>query len=308
MNSAAKIHQTPDTHHYNYTQKLRILFVTNIDGVGGGAAFSVSALMLDLKKRYNADITFLTKRESFFTNLCRKNGIEVIIANYYPWAIPGNSWLHKLKLAAIKFLNHLLCAKHNIFSILKGRHFDIVHTNSSITEYGDLIAQHLSIPHVQHIRESGCWYYYYPDDYVRTVYSRSAANIVISQSNYDLYVTQRKLCRPDNTRIIHNGVEIPPPYRKRTPDPEHIHFCMTGFFHAGKNQLMAVKACDKLKALTQNFTVHFLGDERNNYGQKVQHFVSSHGLDKYIEFHGMCWNVAEILKDMDVGQIGRAHV
>ena len=299
MNSEDKFSQTAN--RYQYPQKLRILYVTNSDGIGGGAAFAVYALMLDLKKRYNVEPTLLAKSESVFTDLCRKNGIEVIVQSYYPWISEEFSWLHKLKLAAKKLLNRVLFVKQKMFRLLHGRHFDIVHTNSSITEYGDIIAQHLSIPHVQHIRESGWWYYSYPENYVRTVYARAAANIVISQSNYDVYVNQRKLCKPDNTRLIYNGIQISAPYSKHTPDPEHIHFCMTGNFQLGKNQLIAVKACEKLKALTQNFTIHFVGEQHNLYGQEVKRFVSSHGLGEYIKFHGMRWNVGEILKNMDVG-------
>ena len=291
--------QTADSH--NYSRKLRVLYVTNMDGTGGGAAHAVCALMLDIKKRYNVEPTFLAKRETEFTELCRKNGIEVLVQNYYSWAGSGDTWLNRLKLAVKKLFNTIMCVRRKMLRLTKDKHFDIIHTNSSVTEYGDIIAQHYAIPHVQHIRESGYWRYNCSEDYVRTVYARAAVNIVISKSNYDVYVNQRRLCPPENTRIIYNGVKVPEAYVKRAPDSEHIHFCMTGSLIPTKNQMMAVKAAEKLKASTDNFTLHLIGESRSSYQGQLKRFVHSHGLDDCVKFWGHRSDVGEILKDMDVG-------
>ena len=291
--------QTADSHEHS--QKLRVLYVTNMDGTGGGASFSLCALMLDLKKRYNVEPVFFTRYDSEFTDLCRKNGIEVITQNYYAWA-GENNLKSRIKLTAKKFLNRLLFVKRRILKRLDGRHFDIIHTNSSVTDMGDFISQHYSIPHVWHIRESGCFVYHYPEEYVRTLHARAAANIMISHANYDFYVNQRKICPPENTRVIYNGVKEPAEYEKRAPNPQHIHFCMTGAaWNSSKNQMMAVKACEKLKSLTSSFTLHLVGSSDNSYGENIKRFVHAHGLDDYVKFWGYHSGVDEILKDMDVG-------
>ena len=255
--------------------------------------------MLDLKARCNVEPVFLSKQESDFSELCRKNGIEVIVQKYYEWSSTSNALIPSIK-GKIKDIINKLCFHRKVLSLLKDRYFDIIHTNSSITNMGDIIAQHLHVPHVWHLRESG-YYYYYSDQYVRSGHQRAAANIVISQSNYDVYVNQRKLCSPDNTRIIYDGLEISSPYEKRKPNPEHINFCMTGNFHPIKNQLMAARACGKLKALTGKFTLHFIGDERNEYTLQVKDFVRSHGLEDCVKFWGYRQDIGEILRDMDVG-------
>ena len=287
--------QTPDC-----PPKLRVLYVTNYDGIMGGAAFAVCRLMLDMKKRYNVEPVLLTKKESYFSQLCRQNGIELIVQHYYAWSTEKNTFAEKVKGSIKKFLN-MIYFRRKVLSRIKGQHFDIIHTNSSITDMGDTIAHKDSVPHVWHLRESGYYYYYYPDEYVRHKHARAAQNIVISRSNYDVYVNEHKLCSPANTRIIYDGVEISAPYEKRTPSPEHINFCMTGNFHHVKNQLMAVKACEKLKALTSSFTLHLIGKDTGDYAGNVKEFVRSHGLEDCVKIWGYRSDVGEILRDMDIG-------
>ena len=265
----------------------------------GGAAFAVCSLMLDMKRRYNLEPVLLTKKDSEFSQLCRQNGIEVIVQHYYAWTSGGNKLVHKLKNNIKKFLN-MIYFRRKVFSCLQGQHFDIIHTNSSITDMGDTIAQKYSIPHVWHLRESG-YYYAYPDEYVMAKHAHANANIVISGSNYDVYVNQRKLCNPANTRIIYDGVDISAPYEKRTPSHEHINFCMSGNFNPIKNQMMAVKACEKFRALTDSFTLHLIGTDTNNYAKSVKDFVRTHGLEDCVKFWGYRSDIGERLHDMDVG-------
>ena len=254
-----------------------------------------------MKERYNVEPVLLAKQESKFSRLCRKNGIEVIVQRYYSWSNSRNTFINRLKGYVKNFLNAIYF-RRKVLSLFENEHFDIIHTNSSITDMGDTIANHYHIPHVWHLREYG-YYYSYPEDNVRAKHARTTMNVVISQFSYDIYTSQNKLCSPQNTKVIYDGINISAPFTKRPPSHKHIHFCMTGNFDFIKNQMMAAKACEKLRALTPNFTLHFVGKDTKGYARSVKNFVRSHGLEDCVKFWGERSDVGEILRDMDVGLI-----
>ena len=292
--------RTANSEQPNHFPKLRVLYVTSNDGCGGGAAFAVCELMLDMKKRHpDIEPVILVKKESYFSELCRQNNIQVIQQTYFSWTIGGSAIRRFFGGLAKRFLNAVYC-RPKVISKIINEHFDLIHTNSSVTNMGDIISQKLNLPHIWHFRESG-YYYYYSDAYVREKHLRANAVVVISQSNYDTYVKKRKLCIPDNTRIIYDGLKISAPYVKRSPDINNINFCITGGICYNKNQIMIIKACGKLKALTNKFTLNIIGSGKSSYANTLKRLVHSLGLDEKVKFWGYRLDINDILHNMDVG-------
>ena len=259
--------------------------------------------MLDMKERYDVVPSVLVPSEGELADRCRENGIEVFCSKFY-WRSYNNSFKVMLKGAAKQVLNRIKYFPE-IFSLLKDKHFDIVHTNSSVIDTGIAIAQHFSVPHVWHIREYGIddynLYYVCPKSYVRAQYAKSDRVIAISRSIYDTYINERGLCSAQNTVCVPNGLKVSEAYSKTYLHDGRVNFCITGLIIPEKNQLLAVNACAKLKAVTDNFTLHIIGRGSDDYIDSLKRTVSSLGLDGHVKFWGFRYDVNDVLKDMDVG-------
>ena len=260
-----------------------------------------------MKERYNADISVLTKSEGTLTQKCRENGIRVFIVKHYP-CIAGKGVRQKLKGYIKLLINAMLhYGKFLHFITDSGIHFDLIHTNTHASDIGYFIAKHLSIPHVVHLREHGMrdngLDYVLPDTIMRSKFMDTSFAIAISQSIYNHYVNERKLCASDKTRIIYNGISIIEPYDKIHCSDQRLNFCITGRIFAGKNQSMAVRACMKLKTLTNKFMLHIIGNDDNGYAEELKQLMHSEELEDNVKFWGFRDNikVKELLRTMDVG-------
>ena len=289
---------SPQSSVLSNNSALKVLYVTHYNSLGGGANLSLFGLMLDLRRRYGVIPSVLIPGEGELADRCRENGIEVFCSKFYGWLSEN-----RIKGVIKQFLNRIYLFR-KVLSILMKHKFDIVHTNSSVTEMGNIIAQKFHIPHIWHLREYGEYdydlHYSLPFSYVHSRYSLADAVIAISQSIRKNFVDERRLCPPEKTRIIYNGIRIPQPYIKRRSS-DRINFCISGVFFRGKNQLMAIKACQILKKSTDKFMLHLIGDNNNSYAEDLKRLIASSGLEGNVKFWGFRRDAVEILRDMDVG-------
>ena len=271
--------------------------------------------MLDMRERYNISPAVLIPNNDDnggeLADKCRENNIQFFIAKFGWWVggQPRKSFTRTIKQAVKyyprKIRNYFRLSR--LMQRLTASKFDLIHTNSSVIEYGDIIAQKLKLPHLWHLREYGIddygLHYIKPYSYVRETYSRANAIIAISKSLYDSYVNERKLCSPDNTRIIYNGIRVPDSYEKKYLYDDRVNFCIVGGIGKGKNQIMAINACIKLKSLTDKFMLNIIGSCNEQYLNELQEIIRTNDLDNYVKFWGRqdYENVNQILRNMDVG-------
>ncbi len=284
-------------------KRKRILYVPG-GGFWGGASLAAAELIIDLKKRYDIDPVVLVSDNTSLQQLCAENGVEFIHSvKHWPQTHRG-LWIKGI----VKRFFNAAYNHRKVLHDLKGQHFDLVHSNSSFTHTGDIIAKHFNIPHVWHIRESLIDHsgslYSFSGKYVRSRYDASAANITISRAVYENIVNVYKYCSPRNTRMIYDGMSPTPPYEKIYSQDGRVNFVMSGWINAPKNQLMAVKALQILKTHTDKFTLHILGHVHpkfEKYAQDLKALIHSSGLDDHVKFWGWRDDLREILKAMDVG-------
>lgn len=287
----------------SYAQKLRVLYVTHYSGLYG-ANLSLYYMMLDARQRHNIQpAVFVPSNSGEFIELCSKQGIEVFHSRFYQW-VYSEGIKNKFK-AVVKCILNKIYFQQKIFAILKSQHFDLIHTNASPINLGSIIAQRFNIPHVWHIREYGFDDYFLryvlPLSLVRAAYARASAVITISHSLYNYCVNKIKLCPAYNTVCITNGLIISNEYAKTYSRNGQVNFCIIGLIHPPKNQLIAVKACAKLKATTEKFMLHIIGSGETENIDELKHAVNSLGLNEHVKFWGFRNDVNEILRTMDVG-------
>ena len=291
---------------------LRVLFISHSPDIerGGGASISLYDLILDLKQRYNVIPSVLVFREGELSRKCREHNIEVLVMKYWWWTTAPFSvkFRDKVKRLIKRVPQKIRYCLRNIYScfkmkrLLRGRKFDIIHTNTCVIDIGSKIAEFLNVPHVWHLREYGMAFA--PSDfYVRREIHKAAAVITVSKAVYDYYVNEKRFSPADKTRIIYVGVKIPEAYEKKFNSGEKVNFCMTCMLLSNKNQLMAVRACARLKALTDDFTLHIIGAGGGSYLEELKREVKINNLEEHVKFLGMRYDIDEILKTMDVGLI-----
>ena len=284
----------------------RILYVTPWDIIGG-ASNSLYYLMLDMKRRHKdiEPVMLNMNHGGEMTRQCALNGIEYFTAKGDIWRVKGRGLTRRLIQHTKNIIKNILYHR-KISDFIKHSHFDLVHSNTSSPLLGHEIAKRLGIPHVWHLRDYGIddfnLHYIFPDEYVRRVFAESEAIITISRSVNEYYVNEMKLCQADKTRIIYNGVMIPETYSKKYLNEGCVNFCMTGKIVTGKNQIMAVYACEKLLMKTNKFMLHIIGQASDTrYADRIRHMIKSAGLDEHVKLWGFRTDVNDILRDMDIG-------
>ena len=272
---------------------------------------AVYDLMLFMRQRHNIEPVVLVKsKNSALTQACREQGIQLISGWTISGRISGRSFLKRLGVAAKNLVKFILL-KTKIIPELRRQHaaapFDLVHSNTASEFTGWYIARCLGIPHVWHFRDHGFGIDYdlhfaFPDSIVRSACAQTAAVVTVSRSIYELYVNKMKLCRPENTRVIHNGVKISQDFTKPRHSDGIVHFCIVGKVADLKNQMMAVRACAELMRTTDKFTLHIIGNvTQEEYYDELVRVIHAEGLDEHVKFWGWRDDVAELLKTMDVG-------
>jgi glycosyltransferase involved in cell wall biosynthesis len=256
-----------------------------------------------MREKYNVNPILLVNEEGPLVDECRNKKINVIVTPFYRWLTIGNSPLAQLKNMGKIFLNIFKYRK--ALAKVKDMPIDIIHTNSTITDIGAYLSKKLYKPHVWHLREYGIddynMYYMLPDFMVMKKYNRAAAVVAISNSIFNTYVNERKLCTAENTRVIYNGIQIPESYRKTEYiEREKIHFCILGFVSETKGHSMAIESC-KLLEKADNYVLNVIGDGDVAYIQQLKEKVREYGLTENVRFWGYRSDVTDILKMMDVG-------
>lgn len=133
---------------------MKILYVVH-DNKRGGAAISFLEMITEIRKR-NEVFVITPHKNGFIPEQLDILNIKHINAHYYAWLVGG---FHSKIGRIIKQAVYYLAVKYNFFEAtriaakLKKERYDLVHTNSSVTNFGGVLANKLKVPHIWHIRE-----------------------------------------------------------------------------------------------------------------------------------------------------------
>lgn len=218
---------------------MRILFLTHYMGLYGA-----NRSMIDLIRRLRemgCTCTVAIPNHGEIEEVLKSEGIPCIVAGFTMW--------RREKVSFKEHFSPLINRFKGVRRIVRacGREYDIIHTNSSITDAGQYLAEYLHIPHVWHLREYGKWDYpkrfSLPMPYVRHVMRRADALVCISESIKKYY--HAEICPKANFRMIYNGIE-PVPTQRRPRADGCVRFCCTGVITPGKGQLDILRAGRRL--------------------------------------------------------------
>ena len=132
---------------------VNVLYICHAPDNLGGA--SLSLLNLIKSVRDNVNCLVVLGKEGVVSRFFRENGIECIIADF-PCNIRNRNYIFHAMTFPLKLLIYFVKIRLAVLKVekaLQGREIDIVHSNSSVFVFGDVLAKKLDAKHIWHFRE-----------------------------------------------------------------------------------------------------------------------------------------------------------
>lgn len=286
-------------------KKLNLLYVAHERKLGG-ASLSLLALIKEMKK-HNHCITVIvpTKNCPVAQKLKELNIPTVPI--FMPWWQMPSYWSVLIKLCFRIF--YYLEEIEVWYALLKLRKvkIDIVHSNSSVIDYGARIAYYRKCKHVWHIREFGDADYQL--EYLRGMnrtwnYINHHADSIIFISKalmqyFHLVVDTNK------SIVVYNGVGKEYFIEREYCKKDEVIFLISGNLNRNKRQLLVLQAAEELlRRGEENFAVFIAGtstsmSESKKYEDELAQYIKEN-LRKQAMMLGRIDNMNEIRNRADV--------
>lgn len=221
---------------------MNILYVLNSTYALGGATKSFLTLIEAVCRQGHTPIVVAPDADGV-TKMLQATGVEVIVVNYRNNTYPDlrhtkDALLFFPRLAARRWLIHK--AVNAVYEQVKDRHIALVHTNVSVVDVGEKVAQRLAVPHIYHIREyadADFNFHYYPSS--RAFHRRLAAQ-------HTLCITRaiqqyHHLAVNPLSQVVYNGIN-PPSQKAEGEVPQAPYFIYAGRVEQTKGLLDLVQA------------------------------------------------------------------
>lgn len=193
-----------------------------------------------------------------------------------------------------------------VYNQIKRKQIDIVHSNSSVTDFGARLAQKMNSKHIWHIREFGDEDYdlqYVKGRRKTWNYINSHADkiVFISWSLYGYfsrYIDMEKSC------IIYNGI-VPDGAISRTGNEcNKIVFLISGNINRNKQQMLVLQAANELKNKNRDFKVIIAGgtssmSDSKLYDRELRSYIEKN-LQGYAFLAGRVQDMKRLRLEADV--------
>lgn len=311
---------------------MKLLFLSHY-GDFYGANRSLLSLLKGLK---NATIKsfVIVAQKGEFTEELEKNNIEfkVIPFSLNMQVISPNEKGMKKLLRNLFFRYSALKSKVKnekaILKILKWtehKNITLVHSNASVFDIGQFVANGLHIPHIQHFREFGDKDYflvpYTSWQNVRQEWQKLDAKIVISKAiekhhfpnqNSEKESKNESKSIHQNTFLIYNGIfekqvfeELQQQFEKQKIDNQNKQkpfvFTILGLLHPAKGQAEAIKAFAEVHKKYSNTVLQIIGKSNfKGYQEELEGLVNHYSLEEKVIFEGYISNPISKLLESNV--------
>lgn len=227
---------------------LKILYVAHERKLGG-ATISLLALISEMRRR-GCEITVIVPTPWCpIAKKLKEMKIRVIPIFYAWWQMPAD-WNIFFKVCFRLLYSFEKIQTFYIYRLLKKDGIDIVHSNSSVIDFGARIAYRLQCKHVWHFREYGDADYnleYMFDERKIFAAVNKLTDKVIFISK-DLYNYYKDKVDEEISQVIYNGISQEYIYlRDYTRANKKTVFLIAGNLHRNKQQMLVLDAVHRLK-------------------------------------------------------------
>ena len=279
-----------------------ILFVTS-----NAALYGANTSMLNLMDRLNIDgfktSVIVSTYGPLLEELNRKNYAYKVIPFFGNYCKAGEPLKLKDKLYGLAY--DIFLAKINK-DIVEKWNVDVIHSNSSVADFGPLLAELTHKPHIWHIREM------MEDDYNiqyahpflnKLLRSRSKKVICITEAVRKKNYGKKKR---KNVEVVYNGFDINDYliHKEDVFKNDICNFLICGVVQEGKGQIYAVKMIHILidRGMTK-VHLYIVGNRNPEYEKVLKKYISDNSLENYITFVDFTKNIQEIRKNIDIALV-----
>ena len=278
-----------------------ILFIPSDNSSSSGAFRSMAKLAQLLVKDHGYNVyIILRKKGDTGAKLLDEYGLEYEFIESYNWAYPmewNPLFTYGLRVG-LSLFNKLAIRK--IQKVIRDRHIDLVHINTTYSYVGAIAAKRENVPVVWHIRE------FLEEDQYRKIWSKNGLRL-IGQSNAIVAISDEikakytKLIPEGKIVRIFNGIDESDFYEENRQilEGDTTSLICVGHIAKGKRQDMVIRACKILedKGITNwNLTFVGFGDKEEEFKQLTRDL----GLDSKIVFAGFQRDVVPFYKKADI--------
>ncbi len=276
--------------------KINVVVVAH-ESMINGASFSLLNLIDKLEDKCNFIVISPYDSGKFVDALATRN-VKVYYVPFERWIkykdnnfkIEKKNWKRK-----DNFKNQLLARE--MAKILKAEKIDIIHSNTSVVDFGYRLSKILKVPHVWHIREFGeddfsmyplCSY----RKYYKKICDKNNYLVCVSKSLMEKFNKKTK-----NIRVIYNGVDNKNINdKKKFPSKDDKLICLqTGMINKAKGQDITIKAFEELyKEGYKNIELQLAG-AGDIYGLEIEKKNR-----KWLKVLGQVNNIEEIRKKVNI--------
>lgn len=287
---------------------MNILFINDPSPYGGA-----SGALVQLVKHLTAmgcTVTVCTSRTPALDSKLRACGAKVISCGHVPVLIGKSPYALKTlaKIAVFgceRLLGKNRLAVRKIERSIDLSKIDIIHTNSSRSDLGCLIAKKYSKLHIMHLREyisNGFHLYCLRRGYIGYISKNVDRFLAVSDALARNWISSG-IDRAKITRL-YDGADQTSITLKRTYDDMQVplRMIMAGAVDELKGQHICIKAMRSLPAdIRQNIVLDIVGWEDKRYREYLDRLIHRCGLEKQVHFLGVRDGMGDILCNYDVG-------
>lgn len=264
---------------------MKIMLITHCAGNGGANVCLLN--LLDGLTANNIKVVVVMPMQGTFTRELEKRNIKYYILSFPMWVIPNDyTKMHK-KVSKLRYQFQKYCASINLAAICKREGIQVIHTNSSITELGQVVADKLGMRHIWHIREFFDffdWEYIMEKSYVKKQYSNAYRVVAVSLCVKSKYEEDFKL---GNIVKIYDGINK---FHGKSKKYEDFTIIYSGGSQPNKGAEEVLEAARLLKI--EGFTPNIImADTEGN--KIIKSFIQKHKLDNVYQI-GFLKNIREL--------------
>lgn len=277
--------------------KINVVVVAH-ESMINGASFSLLNLIDKLEDKCNFIVITPYDRGKFVDALATRN-VKVYYVPFERWIkYKDENFKNEKKKWRRKdnFKNGLLAKE--MAKILKNEKVDLIHSNTSVVDFGYRLSKLLKVPHIWHIREFGeddfsmyplCSY----RKYFKKICDKNNYLVCVSKCLMDKFKNKKK----NKIQVIYNGVDSKNINdKKKYPTNKDKLICLqTGMINKAKGQDITIKAFEELYnegyknielLLAGSGNIYDLGIEKKNR--------------KWLKVLGQVNNIEDIRKNVNV--------
>ncbi|MGL4694364.1 glycosyltransferase family 4 protein [Enterococcus larvae] len=287
---------------------VKVLYILHED-TKFGASKSMIDLIVTLKAQYGiTPIVLSFEEDTEVNNFLNGNDIKVIATQHRRNVYTKTNYLRDLALYLPKYIRYKTALNKALKKVEKQINFeeiDLIHSNTSIINFGAVLSKKFSIPHIWHIREFAKLdfdFAFMNLNQIRFMNNNTNRFVFISHCLKDYWIN--KGIEENKSRVVYNGVNTSRIKKKEVYGNQSLNIVMVGGITPNKGQIKLIEAMNHLSDEDRlDIQVDFYGRGSDSYYEELTKIIAKYGLQSNITFKGYSDSIEQELANYDLGVI-----